>query len=276
MNEGHQRPACLEETLEYRCYLSVAHAIGALGSDNLGSEGDYDDFGYYDAHLTELLGADIDEVFSSQHVDGVFGKKRWAFVDPANAYRGDDLEARLYYDRDLDLYYLMNRPTKTFTDNLNNVMTAVGAGVPDKFKQASQLIELVRPEFRDRIVLTGLSLGGALSAYAATMASWPVRTIVYDPLGLNRQMMGKRGVSIFGQLEVLSDRFRSMDSHVDWYYIANSWVAEKNIKLNLSSVGTVTELPQDPVRAKNVNDTHDFRHVRYGLHQLWREGGYWK
>jgi len=148
-------------------------------------------------------------------------------------------------------------------------MTAVGAGVPDKFLQAAQLIELVKPEFRDKTVLSGMSLGGGLSAYAAIAASWPVRAILFDPLGLNRNMMGQRGVGVFGQGEVWSDRVRSMDGVLNWYYIANSWVAKLNVKFGLSSVGTVIELPQDPVRAKNNRDTHDYRHVRFGLHQLW-------
>ena len=47
---------------------------------------------------------------------------------------------------------------------------------------------------REKIVLTGYSLGGGLAAYAATKAPWPVRTIVFDPLGLNRRMIGKPGV----------------------------------------------------------------------------------
>ena len=157
----------------------------------------------------ELFGADIDDVFHSQHVDGVFGSKRWAFTDPENGFRGDDLEARLFHDRDYDVYYLVNHPTETFVDQINDAMTAIGAGVPDKFLQAAQLIELVKPEFRDKIVLSGFSLGGGLSAYASIRASWPVRTIVFDPLGLNRSMMGERGLGTFGQGEVLSDQFRS-------------------------------------------------------------------
>lgn len=271
---GRPEPDHLEETFEYRSYLCHAYSLGTLGSDHLGSDGDYDDFGYYDAHLAELVGADIDTVFSAQHVVGVFGDQKWAFADPATGHRGDDLEARLFHDRDLDVYYLVNRPTKTKADMVNNIITAAGAGIPDKFQQAAQLLELVRPEFRDKIVLTGLSLGGALSAYAAVEAPWPVRTIIFDPLGLNRKMMGARGLGFFGQGEVLSHRLRSLDSHVDWYYIANSWVADLNVNRHLSSVGKVTELPQDPVRAKNNKDTHDFRHVRYGLHRLWDEGAY--
>jgi len=263
----------LEETLEYRCYLCLARIMETLHGDNLGSDGDYDDSGYYEAHITELFGADIDKVFHSQHVVGVFGSKRWAFTDPPNGSGGDDLHARLFYDRDRDRYYLVHRPTETRVDKINNVMTVIGAGVPDEFQQAAQLIELVKPEFRDKIVLSGLSLGGGLSAYAAIRASWPVRTIVFDPLGLNRNMMGKRGLGIFGQGEDLSGLFPSMKDVLDWYYIANSWVAKLNVKHHLSSVGTVKELPQDPVRATNNRDTHDFRHVRFGLHQLWGDKG---
>ncbi len=259
----------LEETIEYRSYLCLANVCGTLRSDNQGSDGDYDDSGYYEAHLTELFGTDIDEVFESQHVDGVFGTRRWGFTDPANSLSGDDLHARLFHDRDHDVYYLVNRPTETFDDKITGIMTAIEAGVPDQFHQAAQLIALVRPEFRDRVVLSGLSLGGALSAYAATQAPWPVRTVVFDPLGLNRKMMGQRGLGAFGQGEVLSDRFRSLDDVVAWYYIAQSWVAKLNIEHHLSSVGRVTELPQDPVRATNNPDTHDFRHVRFGLHKLW-------
>ena len=264
----------LEETLEYRCYLCLARVCGTLHSDNLGSDGDYDDAGYYAAHITELFGSDIDKVFESQHVVGVFGDQRWAFTDPANGFSGDDLQARLFHDRDHDVYYLVNRPTDTFDDKVTGVMTAVGAGVPDQFRQAAQLIEQVKPELRDKIVLTGLSLGGGLSAYAAIKASWPVRTVLFDPLGLNGKMMGKRGYGPFGQLEVLSDRFASMDAYVDWFYIANSWVAKLNVERHLSSVGKVTELPQDPVRAANNRDTHDFRHVRFGLHQMWEDKGW--
>lgn len=259
----------LEETLVYRSHLCLARICGTLVGDNLGSDGDYDDSGYYEAHITEFFGADIDKVFHSQDVVGVFGGKRWAFTDPANGFRGDDLGARLFYDRAYDVYYLVNRPTETFDDNINNVMTAIGAGVPDKFLQAAQLVELVKPEFRDKIVLSGFSLGGGLSAYAANKASWPVRTIVFDPLGLNRNMIGDSGWRPFGHGEVLSDRFRQTDDFLDWYYIANSWVAKLNVERHLSSVGRVLELPQDPVRATNNSDTHDYRHVRFGLHQLW-------
>lgn len=263
----------LEETLEYRCYLCLAKICGTLRGDNLGSDGNYDDSGYYEAHITELHGADIDKVFDSQHVVGVFGSERWAFTDPANGFAGDDLQARLFHDRDHDMYFLVHRPTETFDDNINDVMTAIGAGVPDKFKQAAQLIELVKPEFHDKIVLSGFSLGGGLSAYAAMEASWPVRAVLFDPLGLNRNMMRQRGRGLFGQGEVLSDRFRSMDHYLNWYYIANSWVARLNVERHLSSVGRVTELPQDPVRATNT-DTHDLRHVRFGLHQLWHDKGW--
>lgn len=264
----------LEETLEYRCYLCLATICGTLHGDNLGSDGDYDDSGYYEAHITELFGADIDNVFHSQHAVGVFGSKRWAFTDPANDFAGDDLQAQLFHDRDHDVYFLVNRPTETFDDKITDVLTAIGASVPDQFKQAAQLIELVKPEFRDKIVLSGFSLGGGLSAYAAMQASWPVRAIVFDPLGLNRNMMGQRGRGFFGQHEVLSDRFRSMDDFVSWYYIANSSVAKINIERHLSSVGRVTELPQDPVRATNNPETHDYRHVRFGLHQLWDDKGW--
>ena len=79
----------LEETLEYRCYLCLARVCGTLHSDNLGSDGDYDDSGYYEAHITELFGEDIDTVFESQHVVGVFGDQRWAFTDPANGFSGE-------------------------------------------------------------------------------------------------------------------------------------------------------------------------------------------
>lgn len=259
----------LEETLEYRCYLCTAWIRLQLGGDHLGSDGAYDDTSHIEGHITEQFGADIDRVFHSQHVVGVFGKKRWAFHDPANDIR-DDLGARLFHDHDYDIYYVVNRSSKHGDDHVNNVMTAVGAGVPDKFQQAAQLMELVRPEFRGKIVLTGFSLGGGLSAYAALKAPWPVRTIAFDPLGLNRSMVGMRGSGFFGQGEVLSDRLRHMDGFVDWYYIANSWVAKLNVSRHLSSVGRVTELPRDPAR----RDTHDFRHVRFGLHRLWEQKGW--
>lgn len=85
--------------------------------------------------------------------------------------------------------------------------------------------------------------------------------------------MGGNGLGVFGQGADLSDRFRSMDDFVEWYYIADSWVARTNIERHLSSLGRVTELPQDPVRAGENPDTHDFRHVRYGLHELWAPKG---
>ncbi len=166
------------------------------------------------------------------------------------------------------MYYFVNVPTNTFDDVINDYLTALGLGVPDKFKQMSQLMRLVKPEVRDKLVLSGFSLGGALSAHAALWAPWQVRTIVFDPLGLNRNMMGEGGLGTFGQRKVLSDKFRSFDETVDWYYIQNSWVAKINIERHLSSVGKVTELPQDPVRAANT-DTHDLRHVRFGLRRLW-------
>ena len=137
----------LEETFAYRCYLCLASMQGDLRSDNLGSDDDCDDSGYYQAHITESFGADIDKVFLSQHVVGVFGNERWAFTDPAHGFKGDDLQARLFYDRDYDVYYLVNGPTRTFDDKINNKLTDIGAGVPDKFQQAAQLVELVKPEF---------------------------------------------------------------------------------------------------------------------------------
>jgi hypothetical protein len=117
-------------------------------------------------------------------------------------------------------------------------------------------------------------LGGALAAYAAVQASWPVRAVVFDPLGLNRNMMGRRGWRPFGNLETLSDRYRHLDGHVEWFYFAGSWVAKLNVDRHLSSVGLVTELPPDPVRLANNPDTHDFRHARFGLHQLWHKEGW--
>ena len=259
----------LEESLEYRSYLCLATICGTLQSDTLGSEGRYDDSEYFESHLTELHGAEIDKVFLSQYVVGVFGNERWAFTEPSNNFSGDDLQARLFYDRDHDVYLLVNRPTDTRDDMLTDVMTAIGLGIPDQFKQAAQLIELVRPDFRDKVVLSGFSLGGGLSAFAAIKASWPVPAILFDPIGLNRKMMGLQGAGTFGQGEDLSTRFRLLDGRVDWYYIADSWVAQTNVERHLSSVGRVTQLPADPVRAINNSDSHDFRHVRFGLHQLW-------
>ena len=55
---------------------------------------------------------------------------------------------------------------------------------------------------------------------------------------------------------------------MDWFNIANSWVAAGSILRNLSSVGRVTELPNNPDRTKS----HNYRHVRFGLHRLWDEG----
>ena len=265
-----KKTAYLEETFEYRCYLCLASMLGALRSDHLGSDGDYDDSAYAQAHVTELFGDDIDEVFESQSVDGVFGSKRWAFTHPATDFQGDDLEARIFRDLDFDVYYLVFPPTRQTADKINGVLTALGVGIPDEYRQAAQLIELVRPEFRGKIMISGFSLGGSLAAYAALKASWMVRAIVFDPLGLNRKMLGESGSGAFGQGEVLSERFRSMDEYVEWYFIANSSVARTNVERHLSSVGRVTELPQDPVRAHNNSDTHDFRHVRYGLHQVWK------
>jgi hypothetical protein len=254
----------IEETLEYRCYLAVAKVCGTLSSDHLGSDGAYDDGPYFESHLVQFHGTDIDQVFSSQHVTGVFGDQKWAF--------GDDLHASLFKDLDYDRYYLVNRQSETLDDDINSLLTLSGASVPDQFKQAAQLMERVRPEYRDKVVLTGLSLGGALSAYASIKAPWDVRTIVFDPLGLNGKMMGKGSWGFFGQGEVLSDRFRSKEEFVDWYYIRHSWVARLNMERHLSSVGRVTEVPQDPVRARNNKDTHDYRHVRFGLHKFWDEG----
>lgn len=187
--------ARLEETFEYRCYLCLASMLGALRSDDMGSDGDYDDSDYYEEHITELFGDDIDKVFESQHVDGVFGGKRWAFTDPANDFLGDDLQARLFHDRDADVYYLVNPPTGKFDDNITNVLTALGAGIPDKFQQAAQLIELVRPELRDKIVLSGFSLGGGVSSYAALKASWMVpghrlRSVGAEPEDDGRERSG--------------------------------------------------------------------------------------
>jgi pimeloyl-ACP methyl ester carboxylesterase len=250
----------------------MANALVFLRSDNLGSGGDYDDSGYYEAHVTELFGTDIDTVFESQYVEGVYGKKRWAFIDPATGFKGHDLEARLFHDRDYDLYYLVHRPSQEPIDWINDGITGAGAGVPDKFQQAAQLMELVRPEFRDKIVLSGFSLGGGLAAYAALKAPWDARAVVFDPLGLNRTMLGVPGWGMLGQGEVLSDRFRHMDDHVDWFYIAKSWVTRANRIFHLSSIGKVTELPSDSVRTHSSrHGTHDFGHVRYGLHRLWEE-----
>jgi pimeloyl-ACP methyl ester carboxylesterase len=261
----------IEETPEYRSYLCLAKMCGTLVSDHRGSDGDYDDSGYFEEHITELFGAEIDTVFSSQDVYGVFGNKRWAFTRDGDGL-GHNLNARLFHDRDHNVYYLVHRPTQSgnHDDNVNNVLTVIGAGVPDKFQQAAQLMEHVRPEYRDQIVLVGYSLGGALAAYAATRAPWPVRTIVFDPLGLNRRMMGRGGWRPFGHGESLSDRFRALDDHVDWLYIGQSWLADLNYTRHLSSVGRVTRLPEDRQRATN---SHDLRHVRFGLHQLWEDKG---
>ncbi len=42
----------------------MAIVLGSLHSDNLGSEGDYDDTGYYEGHIVELFGSDIDPVLA--------------------------------------------------------------------------------------------------------------------------------------------------------------------------------------------------------------------
>jgi pimeloyl-ACP methyl ester carboxylesterase len=267
----------LEDTLTYRCYLCLAWVCGTLRDDRLGSDGPYDDSDYFNSHIVELFGDDIDQVFLSQSVLGVFGKERWAFTDPANNFTGDDLGARLFHDRDYDLYYLVNRPTQgVIVDFITDGLTVAGMGTPDKFQQAAQLVENVRPKYRARVVLAGLSLGGALSAYAAMQASWRIRTVLFDPLGMNRSMMGASGLRPFGNREVLSDRFRLLDGAVDWYFIEGSWVAELNVERHLSSVGTVWKLSQDPMRATNKMDTHDYRHVRFGLHRLWNQDSLWQ
>lgn len=222
----------LDETVAFRCYLCVAKMSGILAADNLGSEGPYDDTGLFNAHIEELFDSDIDEIIYSQHVRGVFGKQKWAFADPDNGYQGDDLRARVFHDRDYDLYYLANRPTASWDDKMNDFLTAIGLGTPDMFVQAAQLVELVKPQFRQKLVLTGASLGGGLSAYAATKAPWPVATLVFDPLGLNQSMLTGRGPNPIPRREVVTERVRHMDDHVDWYYIAGSWVAN-----SMSSVG---------------------------------------
>jgi pimeloyl-ACP methyl ester carboxylesterase len=257
----------LEETVEFRCYLSLAKIGVKLGNDYRGSDWSHDDDPYYEAHLEEVSGSDLDDIFTSQRVTNVYGEKRWAFVDP-ETWHGHDLHARVFRDKDHDVFYLVHRPTSNLLDWKNNFRTALIEDVPDKFKQAAQLIQQVRPEMRNRVIMSGYSLGGALAAFAALNAGWKVRTIAFDPLGLNAHMMREGGWSVLGQGQVLSERFPDAEEFIDWYYIAGSWVAKKNVELHLSSIGTVRELAPDPVRKMR----HNLRNVRHGLKALWEEG----
>lgn len=231
----------ITETIPYRAYLCLADVCGMLPDTEL--------------EPVEQFGPAIDQVFTSQYVTGVYGEQRWAFTSPTD--RSSDLGARLYFYAVSGRYYLVHPPTRpeNQTDNTTNSLTISGQGIPDKFQQAAQLINLVRPEFRDRIVVTGHSLGGGLAAYSALQATWgPPITIAFDPLGLNKDMMAGRG-----------DLSPDFNNKVYWYYIIGSWVAGLNVDNGLSSVGTVRALPQDPARQAAGRDPHDLENVGYGL-----------
>ena len=230
----------------------------------------------FDSHIREVRGADIDVVFESQYVTGVFGNQKKAFTDPDEKHRTDDLHARLFHSLIHDVYFLVFQPTTTFDDKLTDVQVAMGIGIPDQFKQAKQILTQVKPNYRTKLVVTGYSLGGGLAAYAAIETPWPVRTVVFDALGLNRNMLGKSGWRPLGQRENLSDQIPpEAQALVEWFYIADSWVPKINIERHLSSVGRVTELPNDPVLRENGQDSHSLRHVRYGLQTLWTDT-YWR
>ena len=255
-----------EDSLAFHAYLCLAHICGMLENDYhyYGAANDYPDQLVFSASLSEVFGFAIDKVFDSQFVADPSGKPQWAFTSTAD--RTGVLGARLYYDRSLDVYFLAHPPTRVENqiDSDTNEMTIANQGIPDKFSQAAQLMDLVKPEYREKIVVIGHSLGGGLAAYAAlktaeiTSGDWVPRTVAFDPLGLNEKMMA-------GAESVTS----LLPNHVDWCYIAGSWVAGLNVVNELGSVGAVWELPQDPVRAAAGLDPHDLENVRYGLTYLW-------
>lgn len=247
--------------LTYNAHLVNAHSMMCLASDHMSTQ-DYDDTAAFFENFVEVF--DYERVFTDTYVDNVFGQRRYAFIRPENNYTGDDLEARLYHDLVNDVYYLLHQPSRTPVDVATNLLTGAGLGVPDKFAQAAALMNLVRPAYRRRLVLTGMSLGGALAAYATLQAPYTVQARVFDPLGLNRAMLGVPGWGVFGQGEVLSKRFGYYDDLVTWYYIQGSWVANLNSMWHLSSLGTPVGLAQEPGR----EDSHDFRHIRYGLGRI--------
>ena len=274
----------VEETLAYRGYLCMARICNMLDDSYIyvGSDSYFDDPTIFHNSITELTGTDIDRVFISQDLETKPGETKWAFADPDTGV-GDGLDARLFYDRDYDIYYLAHPPTRpgNALDNETNSQVMAGLGVPAKFRQAAQLMSLVRPEFRDKIVLTGHSLGGGLAAYAALKAyyasenPWPVRTFAFDPLGLNKDMVPEtRGFET--RRSPLLNRRELVEDYVDWNSIIGSFVPQLNADCGLCSVGKIWELQPDPVRVEKGLDNHDLENVRYGIKHLWETDPIWR
>jgi pimeloyl-ACP methyl ester carboxylesterase len=239
-----------------------------------------------------------EEVFSSQWVKGAHSP-RWAFTDPKLGFKGHDLESRVFLDQQSDLIFLVHRGTVpgNLRDYVNDGRKVVRLGIPEKYRQAAQLIELVKPEFQSRLVQVGHSLGGGMAAYAATHATWPVRTIAFDPLGLTRRMLRSHqeqpasgAIDHVGNSAAARNQpsencncgsepqsrqsdciFHSCDNLVDWYYVANSWVANLNSRAHLATLGTLWEMPQDAALRASGADSHDLRHIGYGLRERWQQ-----
>jgi len=244
-----------------------------------GADDVYLDRSIFTGTITELLGPAIDEVFTSQSVSGVFGGERWAFTS-ANDRTGD-LGARLYYDSLIDHYFLVHPPTRPDNqlDNASNELTIANQGIPDKFLQAAQLLSLVRPAYREKLVVTGHSLGGGLAAYAALTAvahgasAWLPRTISFDPLGLNGTMLAQSLAATGGRPH---RALTELKAKVDWCYLDGGWVASLNRENNLSPVGKEWALPLDPVWLARSGDSHALENVRFGVKQLWEQDSQWR
>jgi len=241
----------VEKTLAYRAYLCLAHVCNMLSDDYtyIGSDNPYNDVTVFTNSIAELPGTQITQVFNLPSFE----------------------RARLYHDRDYDVYYLAHPPTRpdSESDQLTNVQVAENSGIPALFQKAAEFIELVRPEFLTKIVLTGHSLGGGLAAYSAlsaanaTSSPWEPLTFAFDPLGLNQSML-------------VGKQFRGVNKFIDWYPIDKSFVPLFNAEKFLSSIGNVQVLEADPLRVARGLDSHDLENVRHGLRRLWEINPTWR
>jgi len=276
----------VEQTLAYRAYLCLAHVCNMLsdGYTYIGSDEPYDDVSVFSNSISELTSDQITKVFSISNIE----------------------RARLYCDRDYDVYYLAHPPTRpdSESDQATNVQVAENGGVPELFRYAASLLGCVKPDMRPKLVVTGHSLGGGLAAYSALSAA---NAVDLDTVDLNTRDLNAVGVDTaasniidpntlpsnavssvsqpltfafdplgLSQSMLVGKQFRGVNRFIDWYPIDKSFVPLFNSEKFLSSIGNVQVLEADPLRVAQGLDSHDLENVRHGLRRLWEINPTWR
>ncbi|GHT23236.1 hypothetical protein FACS189419_06920 [Planctomycetales bacterium] len=95
---------------------------------------------------------------------------------------------QLFYDNRSKKYILAFDSTH-LTDVADLIQNAAqfSTGQSEYYQQGIALVQSIRPEYREKVILTGHSLGGGIASVAACAA--PVRAIVFNPPAIHQNLL---------------------------------------------------------------------------------------